>query len=321
MGNLKSKNVIVTGGCGFIGSHLVDRLVEEGHKVAVIDNLSGPNGREENLNPRAKFYKIDIRDTATRKILKKEKAQIVFHLAAHPIVETAYKNPFGCLEVNIMGTVNVLEGCRIKGDLEAVIVASSDKAYGKAKDLPYKEQTPLLGDHPYEVSKTAADLIAQTYFKTYNLPVAITRFGNVFGPRDLYFNRIIPGIFESVIKNKDLLIRSDGKMIRQFVYVKDVVDGYIKIAEKIDKIKGEAFNFGSEGIFNVLEVIARIEKILNKKISYKILDIAKNEIPEQRLDWTKAKTMLGWQPKTRFEEAIKETFDWYKNFYFNKFIS
>ena len=310
---LKSKNILVTGGAGFIGSHLVDRLIEEGGRVVVIDNLS--SGRKENLNPKAKFYKIDIRDPKIREIFKKENPEIVFHLAAQPIVETAYENPIETLEINIMGTVNILESCRLKGNLKSIVVVSSDKAYGKAKKLPYTEKTPLAGDHPYEVSKTATDLIAQTYFKTYNLPVIIARFGNNFGPRDLNFSRIIPGIFESIIKNKELLIRSDGKMVREYVYVKDIVDGCIRLAKNINKIRGEAFNFGSKNIFSVIEVIKKIEEILKIKVNYKILDVAKNEIPEQYLDWRKAKKILGWQPKTSFEEGIKESFNWYKDFF------
>ena len=313
---IKSKNVLVTGGAGFIGSHLVDRLIKEDHKVVVIDNLS--SGRRENINPKAKFYKIDIRDPKISQIFEKEKIETIFHLAAKPIVETAYESPFEALEVNIMGTANILESCRLKGNLKSIIIVSSDKAYGKSDKLPYTERTSLKGDHPYEVSKTAADLIAQTYFKTYKLPVVITRFSNTFGPRDVYFNRIIPGIFESIIKNKELLIRSDGKMIREYTYVKDIVAGLIKLAQKIDKIKGEAFNFGSKNIFSVIEVVKKIEKILNVKVNYKILNIAKNEIPEQYLDWRKAKKMLNWQPKTSFEDAIKESFNWYKNFYFKK---
>ena len=309
---IKSKNVLVTGGAGFIGSHLVDRLIKEGAKVVVIDNLS--SGRRENINPKAKFYKIDIRNPKIRQILKEEKIETVFHLAAQPIVETAYKNPVETLEINIMGTVNILESCRLKGDLKSITVVSSDKAYGKTKNLPYTEKTPLLGDHPYDVSKTTADLIAQTYFKTYNLPVVITRFSNTFGARDFNFSRIIPGIFESIIKNEELLIRSDGKMIREYTYVKDIVEGLIKLAQNIDKIKGEAFNFGSKNIFSVIEVIKKVEEILDAKVNYKILNIAKNEIPKQYLDWSKAKKMLRWQPKYSFEEGVKESFDWYKDY-------
>lgn len=310
---LKLKNILVTGGTGFIGSHLVHRLTKEGHKVVVFGNLS--SGRKENLNKKIKFYKIDIRSQKIHQILKKEKIETVFHLAAQPIVENAYKNPVETLEVNIMGTVNILESCRLKGDLKSIIVVSSDKAYGKTKNLPYTEKSPLAGDHPYDVSKTAADLITQTYFKTYNLPVAIARFSNAFGPGDLNFNRIIPGIFESIIKNKELLIRSDGKMIREYTYVKDIAAGLIKLAQNIDKIKGEAFNFGSKNIFSVIEIIKKIEKILNVKIRYKVLNIAKNEIPKQYLDWRKAKKMLNWQPKTSFEKGIKESFNWYKDFF------
>lgn len=311
MEKLKPTKILVTGGAGFIGSHLVDRLIEEGRKVVVIDNLS--SGRKENLNKKAKFYKVDIRSLKIRQILKEEKIESLFHLAAQPLVENAYENPIEALEVNIMGTANVLESCRLKGDLKSIIVASSDKAYGKNKNLPYTERTPLAGDHPYDVSKTAADLIAQTYFKTYNLPIVVARFSNTFGPRDIYFNRIIPGIFESIIKNKELLIRSDGKMIREYVYVKDIVDGCIKIVQNIDKVKGEAFNFGSKNIFNVIEVVKKIEKILGVKIEYKILNVAKNEIPKQYLDWGKAEKILEWKPKHNFEEGIKETFNWYKN--------
>ncbi len=310
---LKLKNILVTGGAGFIGSHLVNRLVEMGNKVVVADNLS--SGRKENIDKKAKFYKMNIRSPKLSDVLKREKIEIVFHLAAQPIVETAYSSPLETIESNIMGTSNLLEICRSNGKLKSIVVASSDKAYGKSDKLPYTEDSPLRGDHPYEVSKTATDLIAQTYFKTYNLPVVITRFGNTFGPRDFNFSRIIPGVFKSIIKNKKLLIRSDGKMIREYVYVNDVVEGCIKIVQNIDKIKGEAFNFGSKNIFTVIELIKKIEEILNTKVNYKILNIAKNEIPKQYLDWTRAKTILNWQPKTSFEEGIKQSFNWYKEFF------
>ena len=310
---VKTKKALVTGGAGFIGSHLVERLIKEGYKVIVVDNLS--SGRKENLDLKAKFYKMDIRDKKMGEILRKEKIESVFHLAAKPIVEDIYQNPLEALSVNIMGTANILDSCRLKKDLKSIVVVSSDKAYGKNKNLPYTEETPLGGDHPYEVSKTAADLIAQAYFKTYNLPITVTRFSNTFGPRDYNFSRIIPGIFESIIKNKKLLIRSDGKMVREYTFVKDIVDGCIKRRKNINKTKGEAFNFGSKSIFSVIEVIKKVEEILNVKVNYKILNTAKNEIPEQYLDWRKAKKMLNWQPKTSFEEGIRESFNWYKDFF------
>jgi len=318
MVDLTSKTILVTGGAGFIGSHLVDELLKQNCKVVVVDDLS--SGKIENINPEAKFYKIDVRDKGIYDIFEKENPKIVFHLAAQPLVDEAYKNPFSAIETNIMGTVNVLEVCRKKGDLESIVVVSSDKAYGKAEKLPYKEDYPLRGDHPYDASKSAADLIARTYFTTYGLPVVITRFSNVFGPRDFNFSRIIPGAIESALKNKELQIRSDGKMIREYTYVKDVAQGCIKLVQKTNEVKGEAFNFGSKNIFSVIDVVKNMEGILGQKIDYKILNIAKNEIPEQYLDWTKSKEILNWQPTTTFEDGIKETFAWYKN-YENKAIS
>lgn len=312
MGKLKINNILVTGGAGFIGSHLVDELVRQNFKVAVIDNLS--SGKKENLNPKAKFYKTDVRSKDVFQILKKEKIEVIFHLAAKPIVDEVYLNPFDAIETNVMGTVNILEAARKKGNLKSIVIISSDKAYGKATELPYKEYCPLRGDHPYDVSKSAADLIARTYFKTYDLPVVVTRFSNVYGPRDFNFSRIIPGALEAAIKNKELLIRSDGKMIREYTCVKDVVDGCIKLALKTKEVPGEAFNFGSKNIFSVVAVVKEIEKILGQKIRYKILNIAKNEIPKQYLDWTKAKEKLNWQPKTSFEEGIKESFNWYRKY-------
>ena len=316
MEKLTSKKIIVTGGAGFIGSNLVNDLIKNGNKVVVIDNLS--SGRKENINSKAKFYKTDVRDKNIYDIFKKENPKVVFHLAAQPLVDEAYKNPFSAIETNVMGTVNILEACRKMGNLESIVVVSSDKAYGKTEKLPYKEDSPLRGDHPYDASKSAADLIAKTYFTTYGLPVVITRFSNVYGPGDTNFSRIIPGALESIIKNKEFLIRSDGKMIREYTYVKDIVAGCIKLAQKISEVKGEAFNFGSKNIFSVLDIVKNMEKILEKKINYKILNIAKNEILEQYLDWTKAKEKLDWEPKISLENGIKETYDWFKKLIDNK---
>ena len=306
----QSKKVLVTGGGGFIGSNLVSRLIQKGHRVAIIDNLS--SGKKENIHPKATFYKADVRDKSIRKIFEKENPRAVFHLAAHPLIGQAYKNPFNAIETNIMGTVNILEICRERGNLENIVVVSSDKAYGKSKKLPYQEHFPLRGDHPYDVSKAAADLIAQTYFRTYNMPVAITRFSNTFGPGDLNFSRIVPSAIEAILKNKELLIRSDGKMVRCYTYVKDIADGCIKLMENKEKVAGQAFNFASENILSVTDVVKRTEIILVVKINYKVLNIANNEIQKQYLDWTKAKKTLGWQPMTTFEDGIKETFDWIK---------
>lgn len=315
MGELKTNNILVTGGGGFIGAHLVDELIAKRHHVIIVDNLSG--GKEENINPKAKLYKKDIRDKDIFEILENNKIGGVFHLAAQPIVEKAYEDPLEAIETNVMGTTNILEACRRKGNLNFIVVVSSDKAYGKAKELPYKESFPLRGSHPYDVSKSAADMIAQSFFSTYGMPIAITRFSNVFGPRDLNFSRIIPGALEALLKNKELAIRSDGKMVREYTYVKDVAAGCIKLASKIQEVAGEAFNFGSTNVFSVIDVIQKIEIILGQKIRYNILNAAKNEIPAQYLDWTKAKEKLSWEPLTSFEEGVIETYNWYKDFFKN----
>jgi len=320
MAELKSSNILITGATGFIGGHLSEELLKQGVGNIVSTYRSfNPCSyfASQKLQEKIIMENCDVKDfKRVLDILIKYKIDIVFHLAAQTIVETAYKNPLETIETNIIGTANILEACRLKGDLKSIVIVSSDKAYGKTKELPYKEFSPLKGDHPYDVSKSAADLISQAYFSTYNLPIVITRFSNVFGPGDINFSRLIPGAIKAIIKNEEFPVRSDGKMIREYTFVKDIIDGCIKLAQRADELKGEAFNFGSKNIFTVLDAIKRMEEILNAKINYKALNIAKNEIQEQYLDWSKANARLLWEPKTSFEQGIKESFDWYKNFYF-----
>lgn len=318
--DLKKNNILVTGGYGFIGSHLIEHLVKLGCKSIVCTYRAN--------NPRSYFNSLslldkvisancDLKDYArVADVISKYEINLIFHLGAQPIVGTAFNNPLETITTNVIGTANILEAARIMGgkNIRGIVVASSDKAYGVSENLPYKETYPLAGSHPYDVSKSAADLIAQSYFKTYAMPINIGRFGNVYGAGDLNFNRIIPGIFKSIIEKTQFQIRSDGKMIREYVYAPDVADGYIKMAENIDKTVGEAFNFGSNDVFDVLEILANIEKALNIKIDYKVLDIAKNEIPKQYLDWTKAKEILKWEPKSDFQNKIKQSFEWYKKY-------
>ncbi len=305
----QQKTILITGGAGFIGSNLAKELVRQGQRVVVVDDLS--SGKRENVPSEAVFYQADVRDKNIMGIFAKENPSVIFHFAARPLVENAYYNPFDAIETNIMGTVNILEICRKQKNIESIVIVSSDKAYGKSTQLPYRENFPLKGDHPYDVSKASADLIAQTYANTYGLPILITRFSNVFGPGDLNASRIIPGIMESVLYKKELLIRSDGTMVREYTYVKDIVAGCIQLANH-KKDFGQAFNFGSENIMSVMDVIRKSEEVLGAKINYKILNTAKNEIPAQYLDWTKAREILGWQPQTPLENGIQETFDWYK---------
>ena len=201
--------------------------------------------------------------------------------------------------------------------VKAIIIASSDKAYGSHTKLPYKENTPLSGEHPYDVSKSCADLIACTYCHTYDLPVVVTRCGNIFGPGDFNFSRLVPDTIRSAIQNKTLIIRSDGKFTRDYIYVSDIVSGYILLAEKMQKLKvfGEAFNFSDENPISVLELVKKIYHLANKKPNYKILGKAKYEIKHQYLSSKKAKRIFGWKPRYTLEEGLKKTITWYKDFF------
>ena len=316
MERIKGGNIIVTGGTGFIGSHLVKELLAQGAKVTVIDIVCHEKSyfSQQNLQSKANLHFIDIaQKNKINKLFSSIQPDYIFHLAAEAIVNNSFQNPYKTFETNVMGTVSVLEAARDIPGIKGIIVASSDKAYGKTQKK-YTEKSPLQGDHPYDVSKSCTDLIAQTYYKSYGLPVVVTRFGNVYGEGDLHIDRIIPGICEAIIANKSLQIRSDGKYIRDYLYVKDVVSGYIFLLQHIEKTKGEAFNFSSEDSLSVLDLIKKTERILSKKITYKILNNAKNEIPYQHLDDTKVRS-LGWQNKYTMKEVMPNILKWYNNLY------
>jgi CDP-glucose 4,6-dehydratase len=311
---ISDKNILVTGGTGFVGSHLVEELVKQEANVVTTFITLNPLSYffQKKLDKKVKMINVDVCDfDKVFDIVTKFSIDYIFHLAAQPLVEVAFYNPKRTLYTNIIGTINILEAVRLYPKIKGFIVASSDKAYGKLEEGKYKENDPLKGDHPYEVSKSSADLISYSYYKTYNLPVVTTRFGNIYGEGDLNFSRIIPGIMKSLIKKELLEIRSDGKYVRDYLYVKDVVDGYLLLLNNIEKIKGEAFNFGSDETLSVLDLIKLVEKYLNKTVNYKILNSAKNEIFYQSLDYSKIKK-LGWQPKTKIKDVIKRIFIWYK---------
>ena len=311
---LKGRNVFVTGGTGLVGSHLVEALVKAGAHVTVLFREANPKSYffSRELNKKVILANGDLKDFGRIfDIISKREIEYIFHIGAQPIVATAYLNPRETLESNIMGTVNVLESARLYGKVKGIIVASSDKAYGKTS-TEYTEESPLKGDHPYDCSKSCTDLITNTYFKTYHLPVVTARFGNIYGPGDLNFNRIIPGIIDTLLQKRSLEIRSDGRMVRDYVYVKDVVNGYLLLANNIETIQGEAFNFSSQDNLSVLDLLAKIETILGQKIDYKVLNIAKNEIPYQKLDYSKVQKMLGWTPNYDLVKAIPETYQWYQ---------
>lgn len=312
MEGLKGKNIFVTGGTGFVGSHLVESLLQRGAHVIVASRSSDP--RSYFMTQRLEYKVLsahgDLKDYLRMvDIIMKYEIEYIFHLGAQAIVTTAYYNPRETIESNVMGTTNILEAARRYGRIKGIIVASSDKAYGKSAKQ-YVETDPLRGDHPYEVSKSSADLIAMTYAKTYHLPVVVARFGNIYGEGDLNFNRIFPGILKALITNTTLEVRSDGKFVRDYVYVKDVVLGYILLLDQIEKTKGEAYNLSTGESLSVEDVIKRVENILGKKIKYSISNTQQNEIPYQSLNFNKVRK-LGYVFQYSMERVLPSVLAWY----------
>lgn len=312
-----NRNVLVTGATGLLGSHLVEELINRGARVVSLVRDYVPHSRyyEKHTIIDSICVNGDVEDYyLMERIMNEYQIQTVFHLAAQTQVGIANRDPHPTLKTNIMGTINILEAAR-KLDIEQVVIASSDKAYGEAVRLPYDEQTPLRGKFPYDVSKTCADQIAQMYGYTYTMNVGITRCGNLFGPGDLNYNRLIPGTIKAILEHHPPIIRSDGKMTRDYFYVKDAVLAYLKLAEKMeDWIGSHEYNFSYGKPCSVLGMVNLIRRIMDAP-SYSqpiIQNNASNEIPEQYLDSSKARRQLEWQPKWDLESALEETIDWYK---------
>ena len=313
----KNKSVLITGFEGFLGSNLTKALLTTKAKVVGLDIKTL---RKQTILSSSDYKKIKVYQGSVTnyklllRILQKYSIDIIFHLAAEAIIGVSQKKPLKAFESNVKGTWMVLEAAREYGKIEALIVASSDKAYGSHRNLPYKEEMPLRANHPYDVSKSCADLIANTYAHAYNLPVAITRCGNIFGPGDFNFSRIIPDTIKCALAGKTLLIRSDGKFIRDYVYIDDVVHGYILLAQRLKrlKLKGESFNFSDENPLAVLKLVKVISDILKRPPVYRILDQAKYEIKHQYLASSKARRILGWRPQHNLEYGIKRTVEWIK---------
>jgi CDP-glucose 4,6-dehydratase len=317
----KERRVFVTGATGMIGSWLVRELLKLGAQVVAlvldgepqselyrsgdVNRITVVNGRLEDLLTLSRAINLNETDT-------------VFHLGAQTIVGAAQRFPLTTFEANIRGTYNLLEACRLHTSLvKAIVIASSDKAYGQQDQLPYTEEMALQGRYPYEVSKSCCDLLGQSYHISYGLPVAITRCGNVFGGGDLNWSRIVPGTIRSFLRGESPVIRSDGTYVRDYIYVKDVVRGYIRVAECLGEgqIKGEAFNLSPESKMTVMEVVKEIQRLMNcKRIQPHICNAAHGEIRSQYLSSTKAKRVLGWSPQFNLTEGLKETVAWYRNY-------
>ncbi len=315
----QGKPVLVTGATGLLGGWLCKRLVDAGADAVCLVRDSVPQSEIERSGTlaRVKSVRGDIGDRDfLRRVLGEYEVEIVFHLAAQTIVGTANRNPIATFEANIAGTWNVLEACRHSPQIQGVIVASSDKAYGAQTTLPYTENTPLQGGHPYDVSKSCADLIAQSYAHSYDLPVAITRCGNFFGGGDLNWNRIVPGTIRSLLRGEAPIIRSDGQFVRDYIYVEDGVDAYLLLAEKLlfdpTALRGRAFNFSNEVQMTVLELVQTISRLMDSPLEPTVLGEASNEIRDQYLSARAAREELGWAPRFGMEEGLVETINWYR---------
>jgi CDP-glucose 4,6-dehydratase len=316
----RDRPVFVTGCTGLLGSWLTSELVEQGANVVglVRDTVPRTNFLGLGLHERITTVRGEIEDYfLLERVLNEYEIETVFHLAAQTIVTIANRNPVSTFETNIKGTWNLLEACRRSPTVKRVVVASSDKAYGDQKKLPYREDAPLQGAHPYDVSKSAADLLATTYWQTYRLPVCVTRCGNLFGGGDLNFNRIVPGTIRSALRNESPIIRSDGTLKRDYFYVRDAADAYLKLAERMDAVDchGEAFNFSLEQPMTVLE-ITRAILLQMKKTNLKpdIRNEASGEILHQYLSAEKARKTLGWKPRYSLAEGLQETIKWYEDY-------
>jgi len=315
----RDRNVFVTGATGLLGSWMVQELLRREANVICLVRDWVPASRliREQLVDRVTVVRADLVDYEDiLRSLNEYEVNTVLHLAAQAIVGTAARSALSTFESNIRGTWNLLEACKNVKTVERVVVASSDKAYGSHDILPYKEDAPLVGRFPYDVSKSCTDLISFSYFHTYRLPVAVTRCGNLYGGGDLNWNRIVPGTIRSVLRNQNPQIRSDGSYVRDYFFVRDAVQAYLGLAERLHEpgVVGEAFNFGTETPFSVLEVVDQILKVMGRTdLVPQILNQASAEIPRQFLDCDKAAQVLGWRSRFPFEAGLAETIPWYEH--------
>ena len=320
----QDRPTLVTGATGLLGGWLIRRLLELDADIVCLVRDWVPQSElvRAQLVDQVKTVRGDVRDQALlERTLGEYEIDTVFHLAAQTIVGIANRNPISTFETNIGGTWTLLEACSRSSKVRSIVTASSDKAYGDQEQLPYNENTPLQGQYPYDVSKSCADLLAQSYATTYKLPVAITRCGNFYGGGDLNWNRIVPGTIRSVLRGQRPIIRSDGQYIRDYFYIEDAAEAYILLAEKLSPkadLAGEAFNFSNETPLSVLELVARILKLMGSNSKPIVRNEASNEIRQQYLNAEKARRVLGWKPLFTPDKGLKATIEWYRKFFANE---
>jgi len=316
----QDRPTLITGATGLLGGWLVRQLLELGADVVCLVRDWVPQCElvRGQLIERVRVVRGNVCDQSLlERALGEYEIDTVIHLAAQTIVGIANRNPVSTFETNVLGTWALLEACRRSPTVKQIVLASSDKAYGEHETLPYDEETPLQGRHPYDVSKSCADLIAQSYAATYDLPVVITRCGNFYGGGDLNWNRIVPGTIRSVLRGQRPVIRSDGHYVRDYFYVEDGAAAYILLAERLAEnpdLRGQAFNFSNETQVTVLQIVERILALMGSGLEPDVRNEASNEIRRQYLSAAKARRVLGWQPLFTLEEGLQRTIAWYKEF-------
>jgi CDP-glucose 4,6-dehydratase len=315
----RDRAVFITGATGLIGGWLTKHLLEQGASVTALvrDSVPGSEFVRQGLADRVNVVHGGLASPyLLERALAEYEIEIVFHLAAQTIVGIANRNPLSTFESNVRGTWNLLEACRRSPMVKSVVIASSDKAYGDQKTLPYKEDMPLQGKHPYDVSKSCADLIAQSYAHTFGVPLAITRCGNFYGGGDLNWNRVVPGTIRSVIRGERPIIRSDGKYVRDYFYVEDGAAAYMLLAERLTHDSkvccGAAYNFSNETQISVLELVNAILRKMGSKLKPEIQNQASNEIRHQFLSAERARTELNWKPMFTLDQGLEKTIAWYR---------
>jgi CDP-glucose 4,6-dehydratase len=312
----RGRTVLVTGIGGFVGSGLAEELLQRGANVVGIlrDSPGAQLLQHRGILDRIDMVRGSIAEPGlAERAINEYSVDTVFHLAAQAIVTVANANPVSTFESNILGTWQVLEGARRSPSVTRVVVASSDKAYGNQAVLPYTEETTLAGIYPYDASKVCTDVLARCYATSFGLPVAVMRCANIYGPGDLNWNRLIPGTIRSVLDREDPLIRSDGSLERDYLYLSDAVEAYLSVATHLPDVSGEAFNFGTELPVSVLEVVERIVAVSGiEGVRPRVLGVASNEIDAQSLASGKAKTRLGWKPEVDLDEGLRRSIEWYQ---------
>jgi CDP-glucose 4,6-dehydratase len=315
----RARRVLVTGATGLVGGWLTEALVAAGADVAALvrDLDYRSHFVRAGMHQRCQLVRGSVEDlpTVERAVVDSE-ADTVFHLAAQATVGSALRSPHATFETNVRGTYNLLEACRAhRGVVKRIVVASSDKAYGDQQGDPYVEQAPLAAEHPYDVSKLCADMIAQTYARTYELPVVVARCGNIYGGGDLNWSRIVPGSIRAFLNAERPVVRSDGTYVRDYLYVRDAVSAYLGLAEQSDRpdTRGQAFNFSGDSPRTVLAIVERIAQLMGAEhLAPVIANVAENEIPRQVVSAARARAVLGWEPAYDLESGLVETIDWYR---------